>query len=391
VDFTLTAEQQLVRDTAREFAGRVVRPNAAAWDRAETFPTDAVAELARLGFLGMRIPEEYGGSGTDFLSTAMAIEELARADAGIALTVGAHNGLVPGQILIAGTEEQKQRYLPPLARGEHLAGWAVTEPSAGSDVAGIQTRAVRDGDDWVLSGQKAFCTNGSLAGLYLIAARMEENGGHRGLTAFLLERDTAGFTAQKMTGKLGFRSSDTSMLYLDEVRVPDAQRLGAVGGAFYDVMQVLDRARVGFAAIGVGVAQECLDQSVSYAKQRHAFGAPIAQHQSIQWMLADMATNIDAARLLLYRAAYCADIGQRFVQEASMAKLMAAEVGLDCAGKAVQIHGGYGYMNEYPVEKLFRDARFLSIGEGTSEIQRVVIAREYLGLRSQRHEPVAAG
>ena len=390
MNFSLSDDQLLVKETARELVEREVRPHAAEWDRNETFPADAVAALSRLGFLGMRIPEKYGGTGTDFVTYVIAVEEIAKGDAGLALTVGAHNGLVPGQILLAGTEEQKQRFLPPLARGERLAGWAVTEPGAGSDVASLQTRAVRDGDEWVLDGQKAFCTHGTVGELLLVVARTNEKGGHRGLTTFLIEAGTPGLTTQKMNRKLGFRASDTGMVYLDGVRVPDSHRLGEEGGAFYDVMQVLDRARVGFAAIGVGLAQECLDVSIEYAKNRHAFGVPIGEHQTIQWMLADMATQIQAARLLVYRAAQVADRGARFVQEASMAKLMAAEVGMDCATKAVQIHGGYGYMNEYPVEKYFRDAKFLAIGEGTSEIQRVVIAREYLGLRGARPEPAPA-
>jgi alkylation response protein AidB-like acyl-CoA dehydrogenase len=331
--------------------------------------------------MGMSVPEEYGGAGMDAVAVALVIEELARHDGSLALTVASHTGLGTGHLLRFGSEELKRRYLPELASGRKLAAWALTEPGSGSDAAGLAARARREGAGWVLSGTKTFITQGTVADVYVVLARTDPARKQKGITAFLLERGWKGFTQRAIEGKLGMRSSDTAELHLDEVAVPDDHRIGEVGRGFTDTLQILDRGRVGIGALAVGLAQGAMEAARDYARERKAFGQPIASFQAVAFALADMATEISAARLLVHRAAFLAGRGGRFAREASMAKLLASEVAMRVTSRAVQIHGGYGYTSDFPVERHFRDAKLCEIGEGTSEVQRMVIAREILMLR----------
>jgi alkylation response protein AidB-like acyl-CoA dehydrogenase len=379
MNFDFDESHVLLRKTVRDFALAEIAPHAGTWDSEERFPTELVPKLASMGLLGIRIPEEYGGSGMDTQAYAIAIEEIARVDGSIALTVASHNGLGTGHLLAVGTEAQKRRYLPMAASGEALAAWALTEPGSGSDAAALRTTARRDQGDWVLNGSKTFITQGSVCGFCVVLARTNPQVAHReGITAFIVDRGTPGFSASKHMRKLGCRASDTAEITLDEVRVSDAQRLGEVDRGFADTMRILDRGRISIAAMALGLGYGALDKAVAYAKTRNAFGKAIASYQAIQWMLADSKTLLDAASLLTYRAAWLSDGGGRYSDAASMAKLFASEAATKACNAALQVHGGYGYVREFEVERHLRDVKLCEIGEGTSEIQRMVIAKHLL-------------
>jgi alkylation response protein AidB-like acyl-CoA dehydrogenase len=378
MDFELTEEQALARRTAREFAEAEIAPVIARYDEAEEFPTDLVRKLAELGFLGALFPAEYGGAGLDYVAYVLVVEELSRVDGSVGITMWAHNSLCANHIYTFGTKAQKQKYLPPLARGEVLGSWGLTEPGSGSDAAAMKTVATEEPDAYVLTGSKAFITNASVAGTAVVMARTDPAAGARGISAFILEREMPGFRPGRRYGKLGLHASDTAELILEGVRVPKANLLGEKNRGFAELKRVLEGGRIAMAAMAVGLAQGALDQAVTYAKERQAFGRPIGEFQGLQAMLADLATEIDAARLLTLRAAYGKDQGRNVMREASMAKVFASEVGMKCATKALQIHGGYGYIREFPIERFFRDVKLCEIGEGTSEVQRMVIARSLL-------------
>jgi alkylation response protein AidB-like acyl-CoA dehydrogenase len=379
MDFTPTEHHELLRKTVREFARTEVAPYARKWDAEERFPKEIIPKLAAMGLLGIRIPEEYGGSGMDMTAYAICVEEIARADGSLALTVASHNGLGTGHILIFGNEAQKKKYLPKAASGEWLAAWALTEPGSGSDSAGLRTTARRDGEGWVLNGTKMFITQGSVGGFCVVLARTNPSAPkQKGITAFIVEHGTKGFAASKHLEKLGCRSSDTVELTLEDVRVPDSQRLGELDHGFADTMQILDRGRISIASMALGLGRGALDMAVRYAKDRKQFGKPIAEFQAIQWMLADSKTELDAAALLTQRAAWLADQGKRHTSEASMAKLFASEAASRACNRSLQVHGGYGYTREFDVERHLRDAKICEIGEGTSEVQRQVIAKHLL-------------
>ena len=379
MDFTLSEHHELLRKTVREFARTEVLPHARKWDEEERFPTEIVPRLAELGLLGIRIPEEYEGSGMDITSYAICVEEIARADGSLALTVASHNGLGTGHILSFGTEAQKKKYLPKAAKGEWLAAWALTEPGSGSDSAGLRTTARREGDKWVLNGTKMFITQGSVGGFCVVLARTNPDAAkQKGISAFIVEHGTKGFSASKHLEKLGCRSSDTVELTLENVVVGDEQRVGEIDHGFTDTMKILDRGRISIAAMALGLGYGVLDMAVGYAKDRKQFNKPIADFQAVQWMLADMKTELDAAQLLTYRAAWLADQGLPFSKEASMAKLYASEASSRASNKALQNQGGYGYTREFHVERHLRDAKLCEIGEGTSEVQRMVIAKHIL-------------
>ena len=378
MNFDLTEEQKLLKQTIRDFAETQIAPGAAERDEAARFPTELIPKMGELGLFGIMIPQDYGGAGLDAVSAAIIVEELARVDAAIALIVASHNSLCAAHILNFGSEMQKQKYLPPLAHGEKLGAWALTEPGSGSDAAALKTRATLEGEYWVLAGEKQFTTQGSTAGVYVIMASTDPSQGKKGISAFIVECGTPGLRIGKVENKLGVRASDTAAVQLEEVRVPKENLLGEFNGSFYEVLKVLEGGRVGIAAMATGSAQGALEESTKYATMRKQFGKPIAEFEAIQWMLADMVTEIEAARLLVYRAAQLKDGGIPFLRAASEAKLYAAETAMRVTTKAIQIHGGYGYIKDYPVERYFRDAKICEIGEGTSEIQRMVIAKELL-------------
>jgi len=377
MDFELNDEQQMIRKMVREFAEKELAPRAAEVDAQGQFPWEAIRKMGELGLLGLNVPEAYGGVGADMVSYALAIEEIARACGSTALTVAAH-ALCTTPLALFGNEEQKRKYLVPLAQGK-LGAFGLTEPGAGSDAAAAKTTAVRDGDWWVLNGSKIFITNGGLADVLIIVAVTDKSKGTRGISAFIVEKGTPGFTPGREEEKMGLRGSLTSQLFLENCRVPAANLLGNEGDGFKYALATLDSGRIGIGAMSVGLAQAALEASLRYAKERVQFGQPIANFQAIQWMLADMGTQIEAARLLVYRAAALKDKGQRFTKEAAMAKLFASEMAERACHKAIQIHGGYGYVREYAVERFYRDVRLCEIGEGTSEVQRLVIARQLLG------------
>ena len=378
MDFRPTEAEEVTRRAVREFAEREIAPHVMEWDEAQAFPAGLLAQLAELGLLGIRFPTRYGGAGLSAVEYCICIEELARVDPTIALTVAAHNGLGAAHIAMFGTQAQKERWLVPLAQGEFLGAWALTEPDAGSDAGSLRTRARRDGDGWVLDGTKTFTTHAGLAGLTIVMAVTDPAAGRHGISAFVVERGAPGLSAGRKENKLGMRASTTADTRLDGCRVALDHLLGREGHGFVNAMAVLDAGRIGIAALAVGLAQGAFDAARRHAAARTQFGRPLASFQAIQWKLADMATGIDAARLLTYRAAYLEDRGQPTTRESSMAKLYASEVAVRAAGECVQIHGGYGFVKDYPAEKLYRDVKLLTIGEGTSEIQRLVIARQYL-------------
>jgi alkylation response protein AidB-like acyl-CoA dehydrogenase len=378
IDFTLTPEQELIRRSAREFCDREIVPNAREWDRSERMDEAIVPKLAEIGFLGCALPEEFGGMGLDTISYCLVMEELGRADSSVRGIVSVNNGLAGKTIAKWGTDEQRQQWLPKLASGEALGCYGLTEPGSGSDPASLVTRATRDGGDWVIDGSKIFITLGSWAGVALVFARTGGEGA-RGISCFLVPTDSPGFSARKIDGKLGLRAQDTAELVFDGVRVPDSARLGDEGAGFKVAMSALDNGRISLAAGAVGVAQACVDASVAYAGERKQFGKALAQFQLIQELIADMAVETEAARMMAWRAAALADRGESYTLAASQAKYYASEVAVRAANAALQVHGGYGYVDEFPVARYLRDARVLTLYEGTSQIQKLLIARALTG------------
>jgi alkylation response protein AidB-like acyl-CoA dehydrogenase len=374
----LSDEQTVLRRTVRDFAEAEMRPHVMEWDEAQQFPPSLLPKLASLGLMGIQFPEEYGGAGMSALDYCICIEELARVCPSIALSVAAHNGLCSSHLFMFGSEAQKKQYVVPLAEGKMLGAWALTESGAGSDAAGMRTTARRDGDGWVIDGSKQFITHGATGGVTVVMAVTERAKGHRGISAFVIEQGTPGMRPGKKENKLGMRASETSEVIFEGCRVPAGALVGDEGQGFINTLQVLDAGRIGIAALAVGLAQGAYDAARGYAAERRQFGQPIASFQAIQWKLADDACRIEAARLLTYRAAWMKDQGQRTTRESAMAKLYASEIAVRAADNAVQIFGGYGFVKDYPAEKYFRDVKLTTIGEGTSEIQRLVIARQLL-------------
>ena len=379
MDLELNEEQRMVREMVRDLAQKEIGPRAAEVDKSEQFPAENIRKLGELGLLGLPYPERYGGGGGDTVSYAIAVEEVARACGSTALIFAAHVSLGCAPIYYFGTEEQKRKWLPRLCSGQGLGAFGLTEPEAGSDAGSTRTVAVRDGDSYVLNGSKMWITSGAIADVVNCTAKTDPAAGTRGISCFLVEKGTPGFVPGKNEPKMGLKGSVTSALTLENCRVPASNMLGKEGEGFRQMLVTLDGGRISIGAMALGLAQAALDQAIAYSKQRVQFGQSIAHFQAIQWMIADMATEIDAARLMVYRAAAMKDAGVRFTKEAAMAKLYASEVAERAAFKAVQIHGGYGYSREYPVERIYRDQRLCTIGEGTSEIQRLVIARQVLG------------
>jgi alkylation response protein AidB-like acyl-CoA dehydrogenase len=373
-----TDDQAQLRREIREFAKREIAPNVMRWDEASEFPLATIKELGRMGLLGIIFPAEYGGAGLGYVDYVLAIEELSRVDGSIGIVVAAHNSLCSNHLYLAGNEAQRKKYLPLLTTGEWLGAWGLTEPGSGSDAGGARTSAVRKGDGWVLNGNKTFITNGSYADLAVVIAVTDKTQGTRGLSAFLVEKGTPGFRPGKKENKLGLRASDTAELIFEDCYIPGENLLGNLGEGFKDSMRVLDGGRISIAALALGIAQGALDAALKYAKERRQFGKAISEFQGIQWKLADMATQLDAARLLTLRAAQRKDAGMTVTRESAMAKLFASEVAVKICDEGVQIHGGYGFIKDYPAEKFYRDVKLCTIGEGTSEIQRMVIAREIL-------------
>ena len=378
MDFRLTDEQELLKRSVREFAEAELRPHVREWDEAQHYPRDLLARCADLGLMGIQFPEAYGGAAMSSVDYCICIEELARVDPAVCLSIAAHNGLGSAHIFLFGTEEQKQRYLVPLARGEQLAAWGLTEASSGSDAASMRTTAVRDAGHWVINGTKQFITHGRDGDLIVVMAVTTRGKGSRGISAFIVERGTPGFRAGKKEDKLGMRASETSEVVFENCRVPESQLLGVEGQGFVNALQVLDAGRIGIAALAVGLAQGAYEAARGYAFTRVQFGQKIGTFQSIRARLVDTATRIEAARLLTYRAAALKDVGARTTIEAAMAKLYSSEIAVRAAEDGVQIHGGYGFVKDYPAEKFFRDVKLTTIGEGTSEIQRLVIARHLM-------------
>ncbi|BDG59439.1 acyl-CoA dehydrogenase [Caldinitratiruptor microaerophilus] len=379
MNFDLTEEQAAIRRMAREFAEAEVAPGAAERDEKHLFPLDLVRRMGELGFFGIPFAEAYGGLGGDYVSYALAVEEIARADAGLGLTYAAHVSIGLGPVYSFGTEEQKQRWLPGGIRGEYLASFGLTEPQAGSDAAATRTTAERDGDHWVLNGQKQFITNAGYAGYVVCTAVTEKGKGHRGISNFIVPTDAPGFRVGPPLKKLGLHSSDTRPLYFDDCRVPAENLLGRPGEGFKQFMATLDGGRISIGAFCVGIARAAYEAALRYAKEREQFGRRIGEFQAIQFKLADMAMEIELARTQVLKAAWLKDQGRPYTREAAMAKLFASEMATRAASQAVQIHGGYGYVRDYPVERYYRDVKLGEIGEGTSEIQRLVIARHILG------------
>ncbi|MBO8164089.1 MAG: acyl-CoA dehydrogenase [Brevibacillus sp.] len=376
MNFAFTEEQQMLKNMIREFADEVVAPGADERDRTKTFPVEIFRQLADLNLLGLPFPEEYGGAGADTVSFAIVVEELSRACASTGITYSAHISLGGAPLHLFGTEEQKRKYLTQICSGESLGAFGLTEPGAGSDAGGTRTTAVKDGEEWVLNGSKCFITNASYAKFLPLTAVTGKEKDSRQITAFIVPTDAPGFTVIDNYEKLGLHSSNTTELVIDNVRVPDENILGKPGEGFKQFLITLDGGRIGIGAMAVGIAQAAYDRALAYAKQRHAFGRPISKFQAIQFKLADMAMQIELARNMVFKAAWLKDQGRPFTKEAAMAKLYASEIAMAAAHQAIQIHGGYGYMREYQVERLFRDARLLEIGEGTSEVLRMVIARQ---------------
>jgi alkylation response protein AidB-like acyl-CoA dehydrogenase len=376
--FALTDEQEQLRKEIRDFAAREIAPNVMRWDEASEFPLEVVQKLGEMGLMGVIFPVELGGAGLGYVDYALAVEELSAVDGSIGIIVASHNSLCSNHIFVAGNEEQKRKYIPKLAAGKWLGAWGLTEPGSGSDAGSARTTAVRKGDRWVLNGNKTFITNGHYADVSVIIAVTDKSQGTRGLSAFVVEKGTPGFRAGKKENKLGLRASDTSELIFEDCEIPAENLLGQEGSGFIDSMRILDGGRISIAALSLGIGRGAFDAARKYVKQRHQFGKAISEFQGIQWKLADMATQLDAARLLTLRASVMKDAGQKTTLESSMAKLMASEVAVKVCDEAVQLHGGYGFIKDYPVEKFYRDVKLCTIGEGTSEIQRLIIAREIL-------------
>ena len=378
MDFQLNDEQLQLKKSVREFAEREIAPNVMKWDEHGEFPLATIKELGKLGIMGTIFPTEYGGAGMGYVEYVTAIEELARVDGSIGIIIAAHTSLCSNHIFVAGNEEQKRKYVPKLASGEFIGAWGLTEPGSGSDAGGARCTAVRKGDHWVINGTKTFCTNGHYADVIVVIAVTDKAAHTHGLSAFLVDKDTKGFRPGKKEDKLGLRASDTAELIFEDCAVPACHLLGKEGDGFIDAMRILDGGRISIAALSLGIAQGAFDAALKYSKQRKQFGKAISEFQAIQWKLADMATEIDAARLLTMRAAAMKDAGEKTTMESSMAKLFASEAAVKCANEGVQIHGGYGFIKDYPAEKFYRDVKLCTIGEGTSEIQRMVIARQLL-------------
>ncbi len=378
MDFQPTEEHRMIRRMVREFAEREIAPRAAEIDATDQFPDDLFRRMGELGIIGLPFPEEYGGSGFGYTSLVIALEEIARVSGALAITLDAQTSLFCEPIYLFGTEEQKRKYLVPAARGEKIGAFGLTEPEAGSDAGATRTRAVRDGDEWVINGQKVFITNGSIADYVVITAKTDPDKGTRGISAFIVEKGTPGFTPGRNEEKMGLRGSVTSELFFEDCRVPAENLLGRENEGFKQFLTTLDAGRVAIAAMAVGLAQGAFERAVTYAQERRQFGRQIADFQAIQWMLAEMATEIDAARLLVNRAAWLKEQGRRFTKEAAMAKMFASETSERVCYKAIQIHGGYGYTRDYEVERMYRDQRLCAIGEGTNQIQRLVVARRVL-------------
>ncbi|MGI8919541.1 MAG: acyl-CoA dehydrogenase [Pyrinomonadaceae bacterium] len=378
MEFELSEEQRQIKMSVRDFAEAEIAPHVMEWDEAQHFPIELKPKLAELGLMGVIFPEEYGGAGMGYIEYATIIDELSRVDGSVGISVAAHNSLCSNHIYEFGNEEQKQKYLVPLARGEHLGAWGLTEPSAGSDASGTRSTAVRQGDVWVVNGSKNFITHAINADTCVAVALTDRAQKSRGITAFIFEKGMQGFSPSKKENKLGLRASETASVIFEDCQVPDANRLGEEGQGFVNAMQILDGGRISIAALAVGIAQGAYESALRYSKERQQFGRPISEFQAIQFKLANMATQIDAARLLMYRAAWLKDQKRKVTKESSMAKLFASEMSVNVCEEAIQIHGGYGYTKDYPPEKYWRDSKLCTIGEGTSEIQRLIIARELL-------------
>src|SRR5579884_3712215 len=378
MDFQFTEEQEQLKRSVREFAESEIRPHVMEWDEKSEFPLAAIKQLGKMGLMGVVFPTEYGGSGLGYVDYVIAVEELSRVDGSVGIIVAAHNSLCSNHIYIAGNEEQKRKYLPKLASGEFIGCWGLTEPGSGSDAGSARMTAVRRGRTWVLNGTKTFITNGHYADVAVIIAVTDKTTGTHGLSAFIVDKDTKGFRPGKKENKLGLRASDTAELIFEDCVIPAENLLGAEGQGFPDAMRVLDGGRISIAALSLGMAEGAYECALKYSKQRHQFGKAISDFQAIQWKLADMATEIEAATLLTMKAASMKDAGMKTTQESSMAKLYASEVAVRCANEGVQIHGGYGFIKDYPAEKFYRDVKLCTIGEGTSEVQRLVIARQLL-------------
>src|SRR5216110_216276 len=378
MNFELTEEQLQMKMSVREFAEREIAPHVLEWDEAQHFPIELQPKLAELGLLGVLFPEEYGGAGLGYVEYATAIEELSRVDGSVGISVAAHNSLCSNHIYQYGSEAQKQKYLVPLAEGSHLGAWGLTEPGAGSDASGTRTTAVKQNGGWMVNGSKNFITHAIHADTCVAFASNDKAKHSKGITAFIFEKGMKGFSPSKKENKLGLRASETASVVFEDCFVPDENRLGEEGQGFINSMEILDGGRISIAALAVGIAQGAFESAVRYSKERQQFGKPISEFQAIQFKLANMAVQIDAARLLMYRAAYLKDNGRRVTKESSMAKLFASEVSVNVCEEAIQVHGGYGYTKDYPAEKYWRDSKLCTIGEGTSEIQRIIIAREVL-------------
>jgi alkylation response protein AidB-like acyl-CoA dehydrogenase len=378
MDFQFNQDQEAIRDMVRDFARKEIAPHGLEWDEAQHFPREVFAKLGELGLLGVVIPEEYGGAGLGYVEYASILEEIGAADGAIGLSVAAHNSLCTNHLYLFGSEDLKREFLPKLASGDWIGAWGLTESQAGSDAGGTQTIAVRDGDEWILNGSKTFITHASVGDAAVLVARTSKEGAHHGISAFFVPFDRPGVSPGKKENKLGMRASDTSSLVLEDCRIPAGYLLGEEGEGFVQAMQVLDGGRISIAALSVGIARGALDASLGYASTREQFGKPIASFQLIRAKLADMATTVDAARLLTQRSAAMKDAGLKMTRESAMAKVFASETAVAVAEEAIQIHGGYGYTKDYPVERAWRDSKLCTIGEGTSEIQRMVIARELL-------------
>ncbi|PYT01211.1 MAG: acyl-CoA dehydrogenase [Acidobacteria bacterium] len=378
MDFELNEDQRQIKMSVREFAEGEIAPHVREWDEAQHFPSELTPKLAEQGFMGVIFPEEYGGAGMGYVEYVTIIEELSRVDGSVGISIAAHNSLCSNHIYMFGTEEQKQKFLVPLARGEKLGAWGLTEPQAGSDASGTRTTAVRRGGEWVVNGSKNFITHAIHADTCVAMASTDRAMRSKGITAFIFEKGMQGFSPGKKEDKLGLRASETASVIFEDCRVPDANRLGPEGLGFIQAMQVLDGGRISIAALALGLAQGAYESAVRYSKERQQFGQPISNFQAIQFKLADMATQIEAARLLTYRAAALKDAGRKVTKESSMAKLFASEISVKVCEEAIQIHGGYGYTKDYPPEKFWRDSKLCTIGEGTSEIQRIIIAKQIL-------------
>lgn len=378
MNFQETENQAMIRQMVRDFAEKHIKPDLMKWDEEQIFPIELFHEMGQMGLLGMLVPETYGGAGMGYYEYVTAIVELAKVCGSIGLSMAAHNSLCTGHILQFGNEEQKNKWLPKLATGEWIGAWGLTETGTGSDAGGMHTTALKQGDDWVINGSKNFITHAISGNVAVVIARTGEKGDSHGMTAFVIEKGTPGFSGGKKENKLGMRASETAGLFFDNCRIPDSNRLGEVGDGFIQAMKILDGGRISIAALSLGIAKGALEASMKYATEREQFGKPIAEFQGISFKLADMATQIEASELLTYQAAYLKNNGQKVTKEGAMAKYYASEVAVRASTEAVQIFGGYGYTKDFPAEKFYRDAKLCTIGEGTSEIQKLVIARNIL-------------